>query len=155
MWRVTPPGYVHEYGETRAARIDEILGTGSDRLGAASPPSANILFLSDARAPLRQIHVPEGRSGLAAARRRRAQPPQARVPGRVRGLRRRAPAARVLAGRHARRRGHDAAQPGDEPRAHPRVPRPARAERADEVVRGPVLVPGSDQAVRVLGRVTP
>ena len=21
MWRVTPPGYVHEYGETRAIRI--------------------------------------------------------------------------------------------------------------------------------------
>ena len=63
-----------------------------------------------ARAPLRQVHVPEGRPGLAAPatpseRARR----QARVPRRLRGLRRRAPAARVLARRHARRRRPDAA----------------------------------------------
>ena len=38
MCRVTPPGYVHEYGETRATRIDAILGTGSDRPGSANPP---------------------------------------------------------------------------------------------------------------------
>ncbi len=43
--------------------------------------------------------------------------------------------------------------PGDEPRADPRVPRRARPERPDEVVRDAVLVPGDDQAVRVLRRV--
>ena len=61
------------------------------------------LGIRDARAPLRQVHVPEGRPGLAPARRRRARRPQARVPRRLRGLRRRAPAARVLDRRHARR----------------------------------------------------
>ena len=54
---------------------------------------------------------------------------------------------------HARRRRPAAAQPGPEPRADPRVPRRPGPERADEVVHDPVLVPGHDQAVRVLRRV--
>ena len=66
---------------------------------------------------------------------RRARWGQARVHRRLRGLRRRPPAARVLAGRHAWRRRPDAAQPGPEPRADPRVPRRPGPERADEVVR--------------------
>ena len=157
MWRVTPPGYVHEYGETRATRIDGMLGTASDRLRSASPPGRPRISCSSAM-PERHfvkytfLKVDPAWRRLDAERARRAQ---ARVPRRLRGLRRRAAAARVLAGRHARRRRPDAAHAGDEPRAHPRVPRRARAERADEVVRDPVLVPGADQAVRVLRRVAP
>ena len=33
MWRVTPPGYVHEYGETRATRIALILRNPLDQPG--------------------------------------------------------------------------------------------------------------------------
>ena len=43
--------------------------------------------------------------------------------------------------------------PGHEPRAHPRVPRRAGPERADEVVHAAVLLPRDDEAVGVLRRV--
>ena len=99
--------------------------------------------------------LPEGRSGLAPARPRAARRRQTRVRRRLRGLRRRAPAADLLAGRHARRRGPAAAQPGPEPRADPRVPRRAGPERADEVVLDAVFAAGHDQAVGVLRRVPP
>ena len=88
---------------------------------------------------------------LPDARARRAQ---ARVHRRLRGLRR--PSACCGRSRtvgHARRLGPDAAHPGDEPRAHPRVPRRAGPERADEVVHAALLVPRHDQAVGVLRRV--
>src|SRR5829696_8622679 len=106
-----------------------------------------------ARATLRQVHVPQGRPGLAPPARRPARRRQARVPGRLRGLRGGAAAARVLDRRHARRHRPDAAQPGHEPPADPRVPRRPGAERADEVVLDALLVPGDDEAVGVLGRV--
>ena len=64
---------------------------------------------------LRQVHVPEGRPGLAPPSRGRARGAQARVPGRLRELRGRPVPARLLAGRHARRRGPDALD--GEPRA--------------------------------------
>ena len=60
----------------------------------------------------------------------------------------------LLADRHARRRRPDAAQPGPESRADPRVSRRSRAERLDEVVHGPVLDPRDDQALGVLRRVS-
>ena len=78
---------------------------------------------------------------------------QARGHRRLRGLRLRAPAARVLPGGYARGRRSPAAHPGDQPRADPRVPRRARPERADGLVRDAVLLPRDDQAVRVLRRV--
>ena len=63
--------------------------------------------------------------------------------------------AGVLAGRHPRRRGPDAARAGHEPRPHPRAARRARPERAHALVRDAVLLPGDDQGVRVLRRVAP
>ena len=62
---------------------------------------------------------------------------QARVPRRLRGLRRRAAAAGVLDRRHARGLRPDAALAGHEPRADPRVPRGALPERPDAVVLEP------------------
>ena len=98
----------------------------------------------------------QGRSGLAAPRRRASAPSDKReFIAACEDFADGPPAAGVLAGRHARRRRPDAAQPGREPGADPRVPRGAGPERADEVVHGPVLVPGDDQAVGVLGRVAP
>ena len=83
---------------------------------------------------LRQVHVPEARSGVASPRRaERRERDKREFIGRLRGLRRRSPAAELLARRHARRRRADAARRGGEPRADPRVPRRARAERVDEV----------------------
>ena len=113
-------------------------------------------ILSDrARAPFREVHVPEARPRLAAPARRRAPRPQARVRRRLRRLRRRSPAAAVLDGRHARRRRSHAAVAGAEPRPHPRVPRRAGAERADEVGLDPPLLPRDDEGVGVLRRVAP
>src|SRR3954468_18173798 len=80
---------------------------------------------------------------------------QARGDRRLRGLRRRAPAARLLPGRYAGRRRSPAADPGGEPRAHPRVPRRAGPERADGLVRDALQLPGHDQAVGVQRRVAP
>ncbi|CAA9471595.1 MAG: Coproheme decarboxylase HemQ (no EC), partial [uncultured Solirubrobacteraceae bacterium] len=108
-----------------------------------------------ARAPFRQVHVPEGRSRLATPGRGAARPRQAGVPGRLRGLLLAAPAALLLDRRHARRHRHDAAHAGDQPRAHPRVPRRAVPERPDEVVLDPPFLPGDDQGVGVLRRVPP
>ena len=108
-----------------------------------------------ARAPFRQVHVPQGRSRLAPARGASARPGQDRVRDRLRRLRRRPPAARLFAGRHTRGCRPDAARAGPEPGAHPRVPRRAGPERADEVVLDPPLLPGHDQGVGVLGRVAP
>src|SRR3954471_11922054 len=168
MCRVTPPGYVHEYGETRATFTTVILnGPAYGRRSGSRTVSyvltrlrlrrgSQLSFLKHrARAPRRQVHVPQGRPGLAPPAGRAARRRQAGVRGRLRGLRHRAPAAGVLDGRHARRHGHDAAHAGDQPRAHPRVPRRARPERADEVVLDPAQLPGHDQAVGVLRRVAP
>ena len=77
---------------------------------------------------------------------------QARVHRRLRGLRRRAPAAGLLARRHARRRRAAADLRGGEPRPHPRAARGAGPERADEVGADPVLVPGYAQELGVLRR---
>jgi len=37
MCRVTPPGYVHEYGETRATRMTPMLLTSADATRSANP----------------------------------------------------------------------------------------------------------------------
>ena len=110
---------------------------------------------SYAGAPLRQVHLSSGRPRLAAPGRRPARARQAGVRRRLRRLRRGPPPARLLARRDAGRRRPDAALPGPEPRAHPRVPRRARPERPHEVVLDPPLLPRHDQGVRVLGRVSP
>ena len=77
---------------------------------------------------------------------------QARVPRRLRGLRRRAPAAGLHARRDPRRRRPDAVDGDRAPRPHPRVPRRARAERAHEVVLAALLVPRHAQGLGVLRR---
>src|SRR5512132_3604304 len=43
MCRVTPPGYVHEYGDTRAIRIAKMLSPGPYRLGSGSRTLQRIL----------------------------------------------------------------------------------------------------------------
>ena len=82
----------------------------SRRSARRSRASADLHWKSDARAPFRQVHVPEGRPGLAPPGRGAPRRRQARVPRRLRGLRRRAAAAGVLDGRHARRLRPDAAR---------------------------------------------
>ena len=52
IWRVTPPGYVHEYGDTRATRIARILKTAADRPGAAIP---RVPILCEATMPERHF----------------------------------------------------------------------------------------------------
>ena len=175
MWRVTPPGYVHEYGESSAIRTPRLypLGrrvsqahlrlrappavrarsrpAGRSRAGGRRPAGLAIIEPMS-RAALRQVHVPEARPGLAAAGRRAARAGQARAQRRLRGLRRRPPAAGVLARRHARRRRAAADRRGGEPRPHPRAARRAGPERADEVGADPVLVPGDAQELGVLRR---
>src|SRR5664279_1106606 len=151
MWRVTPPGYVQEYGETTAIRIRFIL--------PSTPPPRQGFCVAyhrtdDAPPALRQIHVPAGGCRLAPARPRAACRRQARVRRRLRGFRRRSSAADLLPGRDARGRGPAAAQPGPEPRPDPRIPRCPGPERVDEVVHGAVFPAGDDQTVGVLRRVT-
>ncbi|CAA9470675.1 MAG: Coproheme decarboxylase HemQ (no EC), partial [uncultured Solirubrobacteraceae bacterium] len=103
--------------------------------------------------PLRQVHVPQGRPGLAAAARRAARRGQARVPRGVRGLRRGPPPAVLLARRDPRRRGPHARHGDGEPRPHPRVPRRPGAVRAGQVVHHALLVPRDAEGVGVLRRV--
>src|SRR5262249_11538510 len=83
--------------------------------------------------PLREVHLPAARPGLAAPGWRTARTGQARADGGVRGLRRRTRAAGVLARGHARRRRAAADFGGREPRAHSRVSCGPCSERADEV----------------------
>src|SRR5436305_3823291 len=109
----------------------------------------------DARTPLRQVHLPQGRPGLAPARRRGTASRQAGVRGRLRGLRPdRGPSAAVLlVGRHAWGLRSHAPDPVAQPGPCARVPRPPRPEWTDEMVVDPVLLSGDDQAVGVLGAV--
>src|ERR671938_192728 len=101
-----------------ATRTMGILGMPSEGLDTANSPSSPTIPVGYAGAPIRQVHVPQGRSRLA-------------TPG----------------------RRPDAAEPGHVAGSHPRVPRAARAERAQGLVLGAVLVPRDDQAVGVLERV--
>ena len=80
----------------------------------------------------------------------RARRRQAGVPRRLRGLRPRPLAARLLNHRHARRRRPGPAQPEPEPRGHPHLPRRARPERPGEMGRDALLVPLDDQALALL-----
>ena len=92
----------------------------------------------------------QDRSRLAPPRRRAAGRRQAGVPRRLRGLRRRPLAARLLNHRHARRRRPGPAQPEPQPRRPPHLPRRARPERPGEVDRDAPLVPLDDQTLALL-----
>ena len=91
-------------------------------------------------------------SRLAPPRRRAARRRQAGVPRRLRGLRHRPVAARLLNHRHARRRRPGPAQPEPQPRRHPHLPRRPRPERPGEVGRDALLVPLDDQTLALLRR---
>ena len=104
----------------------------------------------DGRPHFRQVHVLQDRSRLAPPRRRAARRRQARVPRRLRGLRARPLAARLLNHRHAGRRRPAPAQPEPDPRRHPHLPRRARPERPGEVGGDPLLLPLDDQEVALL-----
>ena len=92
----------------------------------------------------------QDRSSLAPSGRRAARRRQAGVPRRLRGLRRRPLAARLLNHRNARRRRPGAAQPEPEPRRHPHLPRRPRPERAGEMGDDALLVPLDDQTLALL-----
>src|SRR5271166_7090659 len=109
MWRVTPPGYVQEYGESSAIRTRTLYMARHPPRPCDRPRGerreARVCQgcggcdnrLHGGVAALRQVHVPEARPGVEAAGARAARTAQARVHGRVRGLRRRPPAAVLLA----------------------------------------------------------
>src|ERR687895_902178 len=106
----------------------------------------------DGRSKLRQIHLPEGRPGLAPALGRGAGLRQARIRRCVRGFRRGALPARVLAGGHPGRLRPDGAGDGAHDGAHPRAPRAAEPERADAIRGRAVLVSRDDEGVALLRR---
>ena len=88
---------------------------GRQRQSTADCRSGRVYWCASHEPQFRQVHVPEGRPCLAAPARRRARGAQARVRRGLRELRRRPLPARILAGRHARRRRPDAVD--REPRA--------------------------------------
>src|SRR5437764_7241453 len=148
----TPAVSAHSKAMSPGRSIDGTILFQAPRVTPCGPSQRGLNTVLDASprhagTPLRQVHLPQGRSGLAAARRGGAAPRQARVPGRLRGLRpdRRAPAAVLLPDPHPRRLPPDAAVAVPQPRSRARIPRPARAERTDEVVLGVPLLPGDDQ----------
>src|SRR5918996_689576 len=106
----------------------------------------------DERSNLRQVHLLEGRSGLAPALGRGAGVRQARVRRCVRGFRRGALPPRVLAGGHARGLRPDGAGDGAHARPDPRAARAAQPERADAFRGHPLLVSRDDEGVALLGR---
>ena len=106
---------------------------------------------ADGRPDFCQVHVLQDRPRLAPPRRRSAGRGQARVPGRLRGLRHRPLAARLLNHRHAGRRRHRPAQPEPEPRGPPHLPRRPRPERPGEMGGDALLVPLDDEEVPLLG----
>ena len=80
---------------------------------------------------------------------------QARVPRRLRELRRGPLSARLLARRDTRRRRPDALVGESRPGRHPRVPRRARPERPDGLGLDSALLPRDDEGVGVLRRGAP
>ena len=110
---------------------------------------------SRARAHLRQVHLLQARSGLAAARRVRARPRQGRVPGGLRRLRDRSLAASVFDGRDQGRRRPADPEPEPGARGPPHLPRRAGPERPRPLGDDPPLLPGDDQALALLRGVDP
>ena len=145
------PGGEQARGEARLRARSVGLGAPRDRPGRASSPEGPACRAqpggargqSDCRSArsdryrqadggphLCEVHVLQDRSCLAPPGRRAAGRGQARVPGRLRRLRRRPLAARLLNHRHARRRRPRPAQPEPQPRRPPHLPRRPRPERA-------------------------
>ena len=148
------PGYVHEYGDTSAMRIARMLAT-LRRVRAANPQPARVIRASPST-DTGLVRPYPGRGDrhfvkytflqVDPAWRRLDAAPSAREHKReflaaCEDFGDRPPAAELLARRHPRRRRPDARRRDREPRPHPRVPRRARAERADEVVHAALLVP--------------
>ena len=139
-----------ELGSRRPRLTEE--SSGDARTRAPRPTQSNDRYRDpDGRPHFRQVHVLQDRPRLAPPRRRAAGRGQAGVPRRLRGLRPRPLAARLLNHRHARRRRPGPAQPEPQPRRPAHLPRRARPERAGEVGRDALLVPLDDQALAVLG----